>query len=226
MRLGHYTFNEPMKISNDYINYIIVENPTYLTQCIQELIVQIEGEEGRFILSKNWEEISIRNNVKLVINPFNINPNERKSVNKLHSQLTSIALDEKYYQKTMSITTEIQTLVQELVTNSDALASCMNDFNISDIFKAMGVKFDISSESLLESICDSMTIFRDYGGISLFMFVNLRSFLSDEDVSNLREFIAYNKIPIVLIEDGIFDFEPGECVKIIDSDLCEINFSH
>lgn len=224
MRLGHYTFNEPIKISTDYINYLIVENPAYLTQYIQELIVQTDGEEGKFTLSKNWEEVPIRNNVKIVINPFNINPNERKNLNRLISQLTSIALDEKYYQKTMNISTGIQALVQELVINSDALASCMNDFTVSDLFKVMDVKFDVSSESLLESICDSMTIFRDYGDISLFMFVNLRLFLSDEDVSDLRKFIAYNKIPVVLIEGRIYDFEPGERVKIIDSDLCEINF--
>lgn len=225
MMLGHYTFDNPMNISGDCINYLVVENQHQLSEYIEEIMLQIDGEQGRFMLSDKGQEISIKDNIRLVMDPFNADPNERKNLMSLYSQLSNIAYDEGHYEKSMELFSRVHLYIQELILASSASVACMKEFDIVDNFKSMGLKFDFGSVSLLDRICDYIVTCRDYGKTSLFIFVNLRSFISLSDVSELEKFVVYNKIQLLLLEDSSFDYKAGDNIKLIDSDLCEINLS-
>lgn len=225
MMLGHYTFDNPMNISGDCINYLVVENQHQLSEYIEEIMSQIDGEQGRFMLSDKGQEISIKDNIRLVMDPFNADSNERKNLTGLYSQLSNIAHDEGHYEKSMELFSRVHLYVQELIVASGASATCMKEFDLVDNFKSMGLRFEFGSVSLLDRICDYITTCRDYGKVSLFIFVNLRSFISLSDISELKKFIEYNKIPLLLLEVSAFDYKVGDNIKLIDQDLCEINFS-
>ena len=47
--------------------------------------------------------------------------------------------------------------------------------------------------------------------------------MKKDELEELYEFLFYNKINILLIENNSFESEKIEKLKIIDSDLCEIN---
>ena len=56
----------------------------------------------------------------------------------------------------------------------------------------------------------------------LFVFVNLKSFLSQGELSKLYEFAFYEKLNLLLIEGISRDKLDGERIVIIDDQLCHI----
>lgn len=64
---------------------------------------------------------------------------------------------------------------------------------------------------------------RDFGGKIVFFICNLKTWLTEEELSILYKDVFYRKINIVLLENHVLDSNLGcEVYRIIDSDLCEI----
>ena len=62
-----------------------------------------------------------------------------------------------------------------------------------------------------------------FGGKSVFFICNLKTWLTEEELSILYKDVFYRKINIVLLENHVLDSNLGcEVYRIIDSDLCEI----
>lgn len=55
-----------------------------------ELAGQVEGKEGRFVLSDNEKEVDISKNVELIFNIFALDINERKLISKLYMELEKL----------------------------------------------------------------------------------------------------------------------------------------
>jgi len=98
-----------------------------------------------------------------------------------------------------------------------------SDLDIVAIFRAMNVVF-APSESLLEHLCDYIDVCSEYRKIALFVFVNLKSYLSEEDLELFYSHLAYYKRNVLLLERCESPLHPMEKVIIIDDDLCEIGF--
>ena len=95
--------------------------------------------------------------------------------------------------------------------------------DITAIFRAMNVVF-APSESLLEHICDYIDVCSEYRKIALFVFVNLKSYLCEEDLELFYSHLMYYKRNVLLLERCESSLHPTERVIIIDNDLCEISF--
>jgi CRISPR type II-A-associated protein Csn2 len=105
------------------------------------------------------------------------------------------------------------------------LEMCMNP-DISDLLKVYDVHFDTESSELCEQLISYLKICHQVGKVECFAFVNLKSYLSDTEYAAFCKQIFYEKIHVLLIESCYleqkkFDFES---VKIIDENLCEIEF--
>ena len=77
MILTHYLFNSPIVFDESKIQRLVFENPADLGVMVDELRGQIEGFEGRFILSESEKEIDCSRSVELIIDPFSVNLNSK-----------------------------------------------------------------------------------------------------------------------------------------------------
>lgn len=51
-RLVYGKYDISMSLEENYVNELIIENPSVLAEMVQELTAQAEGKEGGFILSR------------------------------------------------------------------------------------------------------------------------------------------------------------------------------
>ena len=73
------------------VNVLVIEKPSVMAKMVQDMYLQYNGKEGGFLLSHEAKIMSIEKNMELVLEPFSINCNNKKVINKLYQELTTLA---------------------------------------------------------------------------------------------------------------------------------------
>lgn len=97
-----------------------------------------------------------------------------------------------------------------------------SDFEFSAVLKAAGIRIIDNYSGLLEKLTAYMGFVREYLGDRLFIFVNLRNFISNEDYELLITEVANQSFKLLLIESQEYPSVEREKRLIIDNDFCEI----
>ncbi len=223
MKLVHPNLGSQIVFAENKVNVLTIENRKLFVDFVQELILQIDGEEGNFILSEKEKELSLEKSCNLIIDPFNIDINNKKVLHKIYLQLKEISMDEYNYLSTTKIKSDVLQYLEKITYNCDVPLGFDDDFDIAGLFKILDVKIEDENTSLLEKITNYISILSDVLGIRCFIFINLKQFLSYDELSEFYKFLSYNKLFAFLIESS-FTTQTHECEKhyIIDPDLCEI----
>lgn len=223
MRLVHPMWDGVMKFEENKINVLVVEDGFRLSQLILELKAQIEGGEGSFVLSRNYEPIDISKNLELIVDVFTLDFNKKKLVNKLMEQLCGIAVGEEHYMETVALCQGLVAYGNALCENFENMVSFDEEFAVNSLFKALDFKISAEGLSLAEGILEYMVVTRTFLKEQCFVFVNLKSYLSEDELDVFYQEVFYGKHHILLIEnimrEQVFPFEK---IRIIDRDLCEI----
>lgn len=223
MKLVHPDINYHIVFNENIVNVIVVENPKIFRGFIEELVRQCAGEEGSFLLSDCEEEIEISKNVELVIDCFNLDFNQKKILNKVYNYLKHLSMGDKYYLKTSEIQMTIFRYLEELISSSEHPLVYAADLDIISIFKSADLKIETNYDTLLEKLVDYINIVQEYCGMSCIIFVNLKTYLAEEELKQLYVYASYKKIHIMLLEGRLYnEILDLEKVFILDNDLCEI----
>ena len=81
----------------------IIESPESFSGYVLELSTQIDGNEGQFVLSDKNKELDLAKKAELIFNPFTVDINERKILNKLYMELSDLSKEEEMYIKTVEL---------------------------------------------------------------------------------------------------------------------------
>lgn len=100
-----------------------------------------------------------------------------------------------------------------------------NSITIQELCKLFDLKIEVESETFLEKIIDYISTCSEYQNIKVFVFVNLKTFLSPEDLKLFYKYVFNNKIQVLLLENSEHYILNEEIITIIDNDLCEINYN-
>jgi len=216
-------FQHKFDFDREYINVLIIENMKYFSEIIQELLIQINGDEGRFVFSQKGEEVPLKSNAELIIDFFSIDCNQRKMLTKLYSQMDEIAHDEELIEDTLILKSELHRLIFMIEDRLNMKVACDERISIEAVLKAVNIRFDVDELSISEKIIEYMEISSKILKTKLFIFVNLKAYLLPEELDLLFEQIIYNKYNVLIIESTPRDVESRfEKRHIIDMDLCEI----
>lgn len=200
---------------------IVIENQKLLYTIICDILRQVQGDDGETVLSENNQAIAMSKYAELItqFTPFEIN--HKNLLNKVVSEMQKIAVDELHYMKTQQIVSEWERYLIDLSTGmvgnlnfSKALADTL--------IKSAGIEFEDMYESLAEKILDYFELVEEYNKKKLFIMVNLRSYLSDEEMKMFMRDVLARKIQVLLIESSERSVLDEEKRHIVDADLCVI----
>ena len=221
-RLVHINLNEGILVDAINCTEWVIESPEYFSEYVMELAGQVEGKEGRFVLSDNEKEVDISKNVELIFNIFALDINERKLISKLYMELEKLTADERFYVKTQEMKQYLQEYLLQLEQETDYILDLADEIDFASLFKAFGIKYEVLEENFLERLVRYMRIVERLLKKKLFVFVNLRSYLSNQQIDELIKEATYQEIQLLLIETCARDCIEGVTRYIIDKDGCEI----
>ena len=200
----------------------IIESPELFSKYVQELLKQKDGAEEGFVLCDEDRELDFSKYVDIIVNPFHVDINEKRILNKLYADLGSIAYGEELYLETQKMTSDIEQYFYELEHQSPYILEIQPEIDIIAILKALGVKFESSVEDFFENIIQYIKIAGELLKTEVMIFINPRSFFTGEQLENIYETAMYNEIALLYIENIQRDFSSNCKRYIIDNDYCEI----
>ena len=221
MKLVHVNIERKLLDDNVVMEWVI-EAPEEFTRYVQELYMQCEGAEGDFVLSDGEKELGIAKNVEFLDSVLDLDVNERKILGKLYADLEQLAYSEKFVVRTQEMIQYMRTYIFELEQETDFMLEVDDGVDMSAIFKGNGVKLEAVETGILEKIVHYIKVARLLLKKQVFVFVNVRRYLTARQVEQLIKEAAYQEVQILLIENVMRDCVNSARRCIIDSDKCEI----
>ena len=219
MMFQYKGFNFKIDFENKSIFSLIIENKKLYRKVIDDLINNINIDDGNIILAKNNKLIVPEKEIFVFSDYFNFDVN-KFVLNKYYKELKNLSENE-FFDETLEIKEVFRNYITKLIEN-DYPIKLEEDLDISQILKAFGIKFQ-RNEDLLLNLFEWLKILNELLGYEIFFFINLENFLSDNELIEFSKFILYNKYKVVFLENfnrnKLFD---EDNLIIIDNDLCEI----
>lgn len=205
----------------DYTEWIIEATESFAA-FVYELKSQCDGNDGRYVLSDADKELGISKNMDIVFDIFSIDINSKKIVNKLYEEMHQVAYSEKLYVKTQEIAQSIQKYILELEQETDYILTFTEDVDWMAIFKALRVQHEIIEEDYFEKLIRYIKVATVVMKYKIFVFVNLRSYLSDLQMQKLIQEAIHQEVKLIFVENCVKDCMGEGLRYIIDRDQCEI----
>lgn len=222
MKLVHPMWNNPIEFEENIIPILVVENHILFRQYVEMLLMQSLKDEGLFVLSEADQILNISKTLDVICDPFHIDINDRKIITKLYTALSENMLNENLYLQTAEIKIQLLQYIQSVLDEVEEELVYEQNIEPSGILKLLNVHFQEEMD-FCERIITYLDITRTYLGKKCFVFVNIRSYLSDEEIKMLYRQIQYNKHHVLFIETYCPDeIKDNEKILIIDDDMCII----
>lgn len=209
------------EVKEEYVNEIVIENQRLMRTVITDLFDQINGFEGRAVLSDSDKPIRIAKSMEVLDRfvPFSIN--KKRLINKIASELEKKAVNPELYPDTLEILSRIEKYLLDI--SQEMIGDLLFDnVNIASLIKASGVSLSEEYDSLGEKIIDYFELVTEYDNSKVFILVNIRSYLDDEEMEAFVDTVCRQGYMVVLIESVEHTVIKGIKRYIIDKDLCEI----
>lgn len=223
MKLAHYDLEMVIDWRENNVPILVIESPRRFRTLVAELIAQCDGVEGRFVLSEDWQPISISKTCELISEPLSIDINDRRISAALAKWLKTEIVSERLYVATMEIKRRIEEWIYDLSEQSEEPLCWSDEPDWSQIFKAFDLRFDEEYCDLPEKILRRIRIGQTFLHKDCYVFINLKHYLERNELHALYQAAFYRKARLLLIENNCPEIDKTyETAWIIDRDDCEI----
>ena len=220
MKIVHPKINSKIEISDHEISVIVIEEPDFFSELLIDIKKQINNFEGNTVLSVSNEPVSFRKYVELITDPLSIEMNNRVILKKVIAAMEKCGQDAVYYERTQKLLAEIETYINDLRLNFDAEIEC-HDISFQQILKATELTVADEYSRLVDKIYAYMELIREFEGDKLFIFVNLSSYIGNEQLQEFVNTVIGHSFRVLLIDSHDFERLDKENRLIVDCDLCE-----
>lgn len=223
MKLVHKDFNFVFEFKENTRSLLVVEQPALFLRMVRELTASDNEEEVGFVLSEDGEVLKKRDKLVCIVNPLAISLNERKLLSKLGNVLKKEIMSTDLLVKGNQIISDVESYVIHIVQNMEWGLVYSDKLDILSILKIADIRFDDMQETLIEKILDYMKVSCELLGVKCFVYVHLLSYLTEYEVEKFYEYVHYQKLRVLLLENRSPDvIEKFSETVIIDKDSCEI----
>lgn len=222
MRLVHNSADIDLVLENK-ITSLYVEDKTYFRKLVVELISQINGGTGEWVLSNKTESISLKSNVLLLHEYYNFDSMSKILNRKLQDVLIQRANEE--LDLLASINSRLQELFQALNINMPIDISFQEYITAQDLVKLGGFHFSFDSYDIPSSLLGFLECAYDLVKPCLIILIDLERILDSREIQDFYNACLGKNISILVINagnrEGMFD-KNLETTYTIDKDWCLI----
>lgn len=222
MKLVHEFINSTIKLNlEDRVNILIVENQSFMNEIIYDLYDQTQKRPGKFVLAVNDAPVEVSDYLELIIDPFSLKINKTTIINKVLKSFNEISQNEDFLIKTKELYSIINNYVYMLSDQIDNEIEFLYEYEISRILKAMSMKFKEEYTTIQEKLVEYMLLIREWDRNKCFVLVNLRDYITNEEIDEFYKTVLYNKLSVLIIGTSNYPKSKFEEKVTIDQELCE-----
>ena len=202
------------------VNTLAIENPKFFRSIILGLYDQLSGLSGDFVLSENGKELNLGALTEIIDNCICLSMNSKTLLGKIASAMEKLAYSEDFYFETSNMLHHVEQYINDLSFQLDCDVQCSHQA-IAGLLKASGLIIREEYESHLEKIVDYMELVREFNGHNLFIFINMRTFFSNNEIGEFFATVLSHNYNVLLVDGVSTNILKDEKRITIDADLCE-----
>ncbi len=206
---------------NGLYNTIVIESPQFLTKLLLDIYAQIDHQEGRCIVSIDNKPVPLSKYVEVLSDILRFDINKKPLLNRIATAISNRLIESEYYEATMKILADIERVLDDIVYDMDGDLIFPGLSSVGLVKMANPVIAD-DFERITDRIIEYMDLVTIYESEKLFITLNMRSFIDDEEMQAFADTIIRHGFQVLSIENREYDTLAQECRFIIDEDLCEI----
>lgn len=222
MKYVYPKIGKVFETDGNLVNTLVIENQGLFCRIIEDIQNQINGFDGKSVLSIDNKIIPINKNLEVLSQfiPFEIN--RKNLISKICSAIEAKSAEEEFCYKASELMTQIESFMME-ISFDFACNLSFEKLNFASLVKASGLEIADDYDSLGEKIIDLMELITEFDREKFYVIINLRSYLSDEETAQFMDTVIRHRFSVLMIESNEHLLLPCESRFIIDKDLCEIS---
>ncbi len=203
-----------IETSDEYIRCMEIENKNYFYRLVYLLNNYYENKDSN-------DELTLidKFDYKLVTDYFNININDKKMLNAVF-KFVKENVDEASYDKLLKAYQKIHTLFKTAIYDIDIPITTEEEINMDNIIKLMGIKVK-EEEGILKNLLILIELIRELKNYDMLILINLKQYLTNEELQELYKYAIYNKVTILLIDNSCYGIAKKYEKKLIIDDNLE-----
>lgn len=217
MNFAHPLLEKAISINEGEVVTFVLENPIALRNTVNG----IANSSPDFVLSENFSPIEISKYAELITNVFDIDFTAKKILTKLTCEAECFSED--FPNETISLINTFNEYGELISEKFDYPIKFAFAENAEKLIKLLNFTIDDENIPFPENLLTYMDLCRNFFEKRLFVFLNFKSFVSDDEFQLFCKNVAYEKFYVLLLE--AFDCSKAsenEKKIIIDKDLCII----
>ncbi len=204
-----------IELSHDYVRCIEIENKSYFYRLIDSLNKVSNGE----VLDELSLDEMKQNNMILILDYLNFSENFKKISNDIQ-KLIKEKIDEVDYDELNRRYKKVINIWKRVISKIEIPISVVEDMNIDRLIKMLNVRINFS-DNLLNNLLLLIDINRELGNEKVLVFVNLKQYLTKEELQELYKYSIYNQQIIMLIDSQSYGVSNKNEKKILIDDTLE-----
>jgi CRISPR type II-A-associated protein Csn2 len=222
MTFTYPDIEHPFECAKGYINTLVMENGPFLHRQMEDIGGQLAGSDGRALVSKDAKLLNFTKSVVLLDNFILFDINQKPLLNRIVAALEKTAMQAEFCERSA----EILSLLENYLFDLGFGYPCdivFSKLSIPALLKAAGVQLETDQSSLCAKVLDYMELVEEFDGQKLFITLNLRAFVSEEEIERFMETVLSRGYNLLMIENRDYHRLSFEKRLVIDEDLCEID---
>lgn len=216
LNLNFDILDEPIELYP--VSSLVIENKTIFAKLIQSLFNYNEDTLDVRIFDNQHNPLK-KHELMLVTDILSYNVNTAATLKMIYSDL-----ELQISQDPASKTAIEDMLGNVLIRINRELLDFPLDLSVSEIsiqgaLKALDVRIETSGETIFERVFDIVQICKYLPKKSLLVFVNLSTYLSQQELDRVVEYALLQKINMLLLDNAIFDMPSDAMQFVIDHDF-------
>ena len=222
MKLVYPDWKTNIEFSEEHVQILNLENPSYYARIIQELLIQQQTGIGRFVVSEGDKIYDLSKICEIIVSPFSLDFDNKKIQAAIIKQLVQVANEDEYVE-TKELSGKILQYMYRLTDYLNVDITMDEEVDLAQVMKAVGVKIAQDGENLASRLIDYLFLIRSLFHTELIIGVNFKAYFSQEELALIYETVLLRKIPLLLLE-SVPRNDKINCENwlTIDADLCEI----
>ena len=204
MKLNFPLLDEALIIENATI--FVVEDTTVFAQLVRNLYQYFDGSELK-IFDEKLKSIK-ESELMLVTDILGYDINAAPILKLIHADLEN-QLNEKPEVK--SIIEKLSNSITELISYEcleNELDLEYDEITILELIKALGIKVETQSDTVFEKLFEIVQIYQFLSKKKLLVFINVLSYLTVNEIKNIREYIELSNTDILFLEPRKLSYFP------------------
>lgn len=211
-----------LEINEEKILSIEIENKSYFYRLVSNIysIINSEVVEDITFYDQNNNELNINNKIKIFVNFFNFEFDSKKYTNDINKYIIN-EMDENDKTILLKSYNKLIENFLKILNKSDLPLQILEEITIDNIIKNLKLTIN-PKNSLLDNLLLLIELEKTLKTNNLLVFINLKQYLTNQELIELYKYAIYNRIKILLIDSQSYGATTSyENKLIVDSNLDE-----